>query len=101
MRGVCQSWQFQNFEMEKEPLIEGNSYLESISSNNTDPVDVEQSHTSYFSVIDLENDIATDRVLQLALLLEKSAKQLRHHAKFAEKERIVSPKRYFLSLSFI
>ncbi len=81
--------------MEKEHLLDTNSYFESVSSqsNNADPPGIERSHTSYFSVIDLENDIVTDRVLQLALLLEKSANQLRHHAKIAEKDKTIRPKR--------
>ena len=93
--------------MSKQELLLGSSqHLDSISTQLEMPDDTLSQSSSYFSVIELDNELVIERAVQLASMLERSARDLKTYSRLAkQKDTQVNDKRLYqyipARLSFI
>eukprot|EP00112_Aurelia_sp_Birch-Aquarium-sp1_P002059 Seg1224.5 transcript_id=Seg1224.5/GoldUCD/mRNA.D3Y31 product="hypothetical protein" protein_id=Seg1224.5/GoldUCD/D3Y31 len=80
--------------MSKQELLGSNQHIDGLSTNLEMPDDSLSQSSSYFSVIEFDNELIIERAVQLASMLERSARDLKTYSRLAkQKDTQVNDKR--------
>ena len=87
--------------MSKQDLLGSNQHLDSLSTHLEMPDDTLSQSSSYFSVIELDNELIIERALQMASMMERSARDLKTYSRLAkQKDAQVNDKRLYQYIPF-
>ena len=88
--------------MSRKELLASHQHSDSISNDLEMPSDFLSETSSYFSVIEMDNELVIERAMQLASMLERSAMDLKTYSQLAKKKDAqVNEKRLYQKILLI